>query len=187
MPFFFALLRLLLPFAFVLQLPLLLPLLFTACFRFPNQPVSTAAAAVVVYAVVVAVVVVVVAVFLHARTRIGGAAHCRCCYCCCSFSCCSNPALLPSLMLILLCTQASFALLLLYPDFSQCLPPLLSLLQIVLPYIVPLVFSFFLASRLLSSLFYPQQPPGQAVVTGVVPSPPRYVPSIFIAHLRAFI
>ena len=30
--------------------------------------------------------------------------------------------------------------------------------------------------------FYPQRAPGQAVVTGVVPSPPRYVPSIYIAH-----
>ena len=30
--------------------------------------------------------------------------------------------------------------------------------------------------------FNPQLSSGQAVVTGVVPSPPRYVPSIFIAH-----
>ena len=31
--------------------------------------------------------------------------------------------------------------------------------------------------------FYPlRSSPGQAVVTGVVPSPPRYVPSFFIAH-----
>ena len=30
--------------------------------------------------------------------------------------------------------------------------------------------------------FYPQQSSGHAVVTGVVLSPPRYVPLIFIAH-----
>ena len=44
---------------------------------------------------------------------------------------------------------------------------------------------FFLSSLLLSSStrrrFYPQRSSGQAVVTGVVPSP-RYVPSNFIAH-----
>ena len=48
-------------------------------------------------------------------------------------------------------------------------------------------FSFsFLTSLLLSSstctISYPQRSSGQAVVTGVFPSPPRYVPSIFIAH-----
>ena len=47
-------------------------------------------------------------------------------------------------------------------------------------------FFFFLSSLLLSSSarkrFYPQRPSGQAVVTGVVPFSPRYVPSIFIAH-----
>ena len=46
--------------------------------------------------------------------------------------------------------------------------------------------SFFSSSLQLSSStrrrFYPRRPHGQAVVTGVVPSPPRYVPSIFIAH-----
>ena len=36
--------------------------------------------------------------------------------------------------------------------------------------------------QLKSRSFYPQRSSGQAVVTGVVPSPPRYVPSIFIAH-----
>ena len=45
---------------------------------------------------------------------------------------------------------------------------------------------FFSPSLLLSSStrrrFYPQRPSGQAVDTGVVPFPPRYVPSIFIAH-----
>ena len=30
--------------------------------------------------------------------------------------------------------------------------------------------------------FYPQRSSGQAVVTGVVPFPPRYMPSVFIAH-----
>ena len=47
-------------------------------------------------------------------------------------------------------------------------------------------FNFFDPSLLLSSStprrFYPQRPSGQAVVTGSVPSSPRYVPSIFIAH-----
>ena len=46
-------------------------------------------------------------------------------------------------------------------------------------------FSFFPSLLLSSSTrrrFYTQRPSGQAVVTGVVPSPPRYVPSIFIAH-----
>ena len=47
-------------------------------------------------------------------------------------------------------------------------------------------FFFFQSSLLLSSLtrkrFYPQRSSGQAVVRGVVPSPPpRYVPSTFIA------
>ena len=50
----------------------------------------------------------------------------------------------------------------------------------------PYFFSFFLSSLLLSSStrrrFYPQRSSGQAVVTGVVPSSPRHVPSIFIAH-----
>ena len=45
---------------------------------------------------------------------------------------------------------------------------------------------FFLSSLLLSSStrgrFYPQRSSGQAVVTGVIPSPPRYVHSIFITH-----
>ena len=49
----------------------------------------------------------------------------------------------------------------------------------------PYFFSFFLSSLLLSSStrrrFYPQRSSGQAVVTGVVPSSPRHVPSIFIA------
>ena len=44
------------------------------------------------------------------------------------------------------------------------------------------VFQLFIKSSLLLSSstrrrFYPQRSPGQAVVTGVVPSPPRYVPS----------
>ena len=50
-------------------------------------------------------------------------------------------------------------------------------------------FFFFLnqmSSLLLSSStrrrFNPQRSSGQAVVTGVVPSSPRYVPPIFIAH-----
>ena len=48
-------------------------------------------------------------------------------------------------------------------------------------------FSFFFKSSLsLSSstrrTFYPQRSSGQAVVTGVVASSPRYLPSIFIAH-----
>ena len=52
---------------------------------------------------------------------------------------------------------------------------------------IPLFFSFlFLWSLLLSSStrrrFSPQRSSGQAVVTGVVPSLPRYVPSIFIPH-----
>ena len=47
-------------------------------------------------------------------------------------------------------------------------------------------FLFFVLSSLLLSIstrrrFYPQRSSGQAVVTGVVSSPPRYVPSIF-AH-----
>ena len=53
------------------------------------------------------------------------------------------------------------------------------------PGTVVLLFVFFLSSRLLSSStrrrFYPQRSSGEAVVTGVVPSP-RYVPSIFVAH-----
>ena len=52
-------------------------------------------------------------------------------------------------------------------------------------------FFFFLSSLLLSSStrrrFYPQRSSGQAVVTGVVPSPPRYVPSIFFAHRNAWL
>ena len=48
-------------------------------------------------------------------------------------------------------------------------------------------FCFFFSSSLLLSSstrrrFYPQRSSGQAVVIGVVLSPPRYVPSIFIAH-----
>ena len=47
-------------------------------------------------------------------------------------------------------------------------------------------FFFFFGSLLLSSStrrrFYPQRSSRQAVVTGVVPSPPWHVPSIFIAH-----
>ena len=43
------------------------------------------------------------------------------------------------------------------------------------------IYIFLRSSLLLSSStrrrFYPQRSPGQAVVTGVVPSPPRYVPS----------
>ena len=49
------------------------------------------------------------------------------------------------------------------------------------------VFIFYSGvSLLLSSStrrrLYPRRSSGQAVVTGVVPSPPRYVPSSFIAH-----
>ena len=50
------------------------------------------------------------------------------------------------------------------------------------------LFLFRKSSLLLSSStrihrrFYPQRSSGQAVVTGVVPSPPRYVPSFFILH-----
>ena len=51
--------------------------------------------------------------------------------------------------------------------------------------VVPGIFLFlfiFFPSLLHSSStrrrFYPQRPSGQAVVTGVVPSPPRYAPSI---------
>ena len=46
------------------------------------------------------------------------------------------------------------------------------------------VFCFLIITLLSSSTrrrFHPQRSSGQAVVTGVVPSP-RYVPSIFIAH-----
>ena len=43
----------------------------------------------------------------------------------------------------------------------------------------PITFTFSSSTR---KRFYPQRSSGQAVVTGVVPSPPRYVPSIFIAH-----
>ena len=42
--------------------------------------------------------------------------------------------------------------------------------------------SAFLLSSSTRKRFYPQRSSGQAVVTGVVRSPPRYVPSIFIAH-----
>ena len=49
-----------------------------------------------------------------------------------------------------------------------------------------LVSFFFSSSLLLSSLarrrFYPRRPSGQAVVTGVIPFPPRYVPLFFVAH-----
>ena len=41
----------------------------------------------------------------------------------------------------------------------------------------PVVFFFFL---LFSHFYFPAS--GQAVVTGVVPSSPRFLPSIFIAH-----
>ena len=43
-----------------------------------------------------------------------------------------------------------------------------------------ITFTFQLNSY--HSRSYPQRSSGQAVVTGVVPSPPRYVPSICIAH-----
>ena len=42
------------------------------------------------------------------------------------------------------------------------------------------VFFFFLFFFLLAHFYFPAS--GQAVVTGVVPSPPRFLPSIFIAH-----
>ena len=42
-------------------------------------------------------------------------------------------------------------------------------------------FHFYFRAQLVRR-FHPQQPSGQAVVTGVVPSPPLYVPSRFIAH-----
>ena len=49
-----------------------------------------------------------------------------------------------------------------------------------------ILFCFSKSSLSLSSStrrrFYPQPSSGQAVVTGVVPFPPRYVPSMFIAH-----
>ena len=38
------------------------------------------------------------------------------------------------------------------------------------------IFFFF------SNFYFPAS--GQAVVTGVVPSPPRFLPSIFIAHTK---
>ena len=80
--------------------------------------------------------------------------------------------------------------------FSWCYGVMISVSQGVLivqqqqseyqvPGTVVLLFVFFLSSRLLSSStrrrFYPQRSSGEAVVTGVVPSP-RYVPSIFVAH-----
>ena len=45
-------------------------------------------------------------------------------------------------------------------------------------FILMIAFTFSSSTR----RFYPQRSAGQAVATGVVPSPPRYVPSIFIAH-----
>ena len=52
------------------------------------------------------------------------------------------------------------------------------------------VFVFFSSSLLFSSStrrrFYPQRSSGQAVVTGVVPSPPRYVPS-FLSRIGSSI
>ena len=48
------------------------------------------------------------------------------------------------------------------------------------------VVGAFFSSLLLSSStrrrFYPQRSSGQAVATGAVPSPPRYVPLILVAH-----
>ena len=51
------------------------------------------------------------------------------------------------------------------------------------------IFIFIFNITLLSSLtlgrflrFYPQRSSGQAVVTGVHPSPPRYAPLFFVAH-----
>ena len=52
--------------------------------------------------------------------------------------------------------------------------------------VVLLYFCFFFKSLRVSSLsrkrFYPGRSAGQAVVTGAVPSPPRYVPLFFVAH-----
>ena len=42
------------------------------------------------------------------------------------------------------------------------------------------LFSFFLFLLSLTLLYFPAS--GQAVVTGVIHSPPRFLPSIFIAH-----
>ena len=67
--------------------------------------------------------------------------------------------------------------------WSKIESSILTVVQAV--YLVPFSF-FFLTSLLLSSStrwrFYPQRSSGQAVVAGVVPSPPRYVPSIYVAY-----
>ena len=52
-----------------------------------------------------------------------------------------------------------------------------NLLRISLDYACSVSFLFFFLSH-----FYFPASSGQAVVTGVVPSPPRFLPSIFIAH-----
>jgi len=48
------------------------------------------------------------------------------------------------------------------------------------------IYSFFLfitfTFQPIRRRFYPRRSSGQAVVTGVVPSPPRYVPLFFVAH-----
>ena len=46
-----------------------------------------------------------------------------------------------------------------------------------------ITFTFQLNSYIAYRRFYPQRSSGQAVVTGVVPSPPRYVPS-FLSRIR---
>ena len=49
-------------------------------------------------------------------------------------------------------------------------------------YFTFLFFSSLLLSSSIYRSFYPQRSSGQAVVTGVVPSPPPYVPS-FLSHI----
>ena len=51
--------------------------------------------------------------------------------------------------------------------------------------IIPAGSLFFIITFIktfMSRRFYPQRPSGQAAVTGVVPSPIRYLPFIFIVH-----
>ena len=67
------------------------------------------------------------------------------------------------------------------------LPVLCSYTSYIIQYHTPeKCFFFFVSSSIsLSSStrrFYPKRSSAQDVVKGVVPSPPRYVPSIFIAH-----
>ena len=52
-------------------------------------------------------------------------------------------------------------------------------------YILRSTIYFILLSSSTRRRFYPQRPSGQAVVTGAVPSPPRYVPSFMFYKMKS--